>query len=318
MRENVGDWSIDPERHSASDRLTVRRLEWILDSLRKLGCSVNPSSRLPAAIRLVQTIRNVRSLLNDPGVRAELEEAQKAAWEFMLILIAAAEANPNSSIFTKEKLELAITGAMTADEANSVGRNTQFELYVPALFAISGFDISAGTADARWTFGGEQLEIEAKRMRSETEEKLRANLSKAAEQIMGPRSGGIIEVVRSRGIVAVNIDVHMATVPALDSKLELVQEFSKRLEILDRAGKPLLSRHGLVGVLAVGCVAHWELESDGHAANHLMLSYPTRWASMVGDDVAEMSSIQRYYGAIEAIGCKVDELQLKVPKLLAR
>jgi hypothetical protein len=314
LRETVDDWSVDPERHSSSDRLTVRRLEWCIDALRQLGCRVNPSNRLPSAIRLIESVRANRAQLSDARVRNELAEAQRAAWEFMVILIAAVEAEPATTVFTRDKLQLAISGAATANESKTVGRDTQFELYVPALFAISGFAISRGAADALWTFAGEELEIEAKRMTSASEDKLRDNLEKAAGQIMGPKSESAIEVVRARGIIAVNIDVHVATVPAAESKAELIREIAARFDALDRAGRTLIKHHGLVAVLAIGCVAHWELEVDGHPANHLAVSYPLRWVSLVGEDIAEKASVQRFYGAIEAIERRVDELQFKVPK----
>jgi hypothetical protein len=193
VRQTSGPWSYDETPPTSNERLTITRLEWCLDTLRKAGVEIQQSSRLPASLALLRRVSADPSLLDRDDVRAKLAEVQKMAWEFMLVLLAAVQADRATSPFTYDKVREMLRG-------NSHARNTQFELYVLALFAHAGFSVSAGAPDARLDFFGEDVAIEAKRVHSLNTDTLRSTFSKAARQVTGKPTAGTIQVVRSRGL----------------------------------------------------------------------------------------------------------------------
>ena len=151
-------------------------------------------------------VRSDRTFIGTPNYRAQLSEAQRDAWEFMLILRAAAKADPATSVFTTAKLRETTGGKVEYDDSHA--RDIQFELYVPALFANAGFEITRGDPDSRLTHLGESLGIEAKRAHSTNADTLRSAISEAARQITGKVEASTIQVIRSRGFIAVNLDVY--------------------------------------------------------------------------------------------------------------
>jgi hypothetical protein len=181
LRTHHGPWSFDKNPPVQGEGATIARLAWCIETLNTLGCDVPPASRLPKSLRLLERVNANPELLSDPGIRDLVTEAHRAAIEFMFILIAAVQSDLRTTPFTKAKLAEAILGDdPSRTEGEDHARNTQFELYAVALFAISGFTVKRGEPDARLSYMGEDFGIEAKRVRSLNATTLQGRLKDAA------------------------------------------------------------------------------------------------------------------------------------------
>jgi len=245
---------------------------------------------LPKSLRLLERVNADPELLSDPGIRDLVTEAHRAAIEFMFILIAAVESDPQTTLFTKAKLAEPILGDdLPRAEGEDHARNTQFELYAAALFAISGFTVKRGEPDARLCYKGEDFGIEAKRVRSLNLGTLEGRLKDAARQITGQSGSLVIQVVRGRGLIAVNLDVYFRDIIPDGDSDRLILEFERSLQTLRRASRVLSDKFGIVGILAFGFAAEWRLPTSSDSVPRLNVVYPTSWQALVGDDPAEDS-----------------------------
>jgi hypothetical protein len=309
----MDDLQFDASVQPAAPGLADRRLTWVVEALQRLGCDLNLSGRLLSARRALRRAQEDVSCLSNATSRRQVAEAHRLAWEFMIILMAAIDSHNRPSVFTKIKLEEMLGGSDDPHGGSQAARNTQFELFVPALFCVAGFEIAPGATDARWVFEGESLEIEAKRLSSVNQSTLRTRLRDAAKQILGAGSHGAIEVVKSRGLIAVNVDVHFDDLCGVSERPPAFDEFERRLKALDSAGRVLLTKHGIVGVLAFGYVAQWYLPLAADDYPRLDLFYPTRWASLVGTDPGEQASRQSFFNAVGRLRMRSDDLREAVP-----
>lgn len=291
--------------------MTTARLEWCIHALKKLGAAPPPSSRLPSALRVMADARGKYHILDETSIREKLAEVHRMAWEFMVILIAALEADPNTSVFTPDKLRQCLGGSLLPDSSHA--RNTQFELYVPALFTLGRFEVHRGHPDAQLRYVGEDFGIEVKRIQSLNPDTLRSALSEATRQIIGPRSDSIVQVVRARGFIAVNLDSYFESVDPSGTADELITQFETCLTKLDREARVLQDKVGIIGLLACGHVARWRQEGQ---SSHWRIDtlFPMRWLGLHGNDAAETHLANRFVEGMARIETAVLNLRSKVPR----
>lgn len=313
-RQQSGPWSFDGEPPAHSERLTIAWLDWSIDTLTKLGCAPDRLSRFPESLRYIGNVRANPNQLERPEAREQLAEIQRSAWELLLIVLGAVQVDRAISPFTREKLDELLGGGFAADDSHA--RNIQFELYVAALFIAGQFTVRRGRPDAQVLLFGEYLGIEAKRFGSTNPDTIRRTLSRAAGQVTGKSDSRIIEVVRSRGLLAVNLDGLFESVETDVGQELLIKEFERQLLVLDRETRVLRDKPGIVGILATGHVARWRLTSE---PRHWRIDtlYALRWLGVHGDDHADEVVTKQVMPHMDRLRRNVLALRTKVPKKLS-
>ena len=312
-RSRTGIWEYDAEPPLHGERLTIAWLTWALNTLGKLACPPHPRSRFPESLRYIRDCHANPSLVDQPEVRMQLAEIQRATWELMLIVKATIRAERSTSPFTRDKLQEMFGGALAADDSHA--RNIQFELYVAALFVIGKFTVRRGDPDAQVEVYGEYLGIEAKRMSSSNPDTIRRMLSRAARQVTGKSTSPVIEIVRSRGFLALNLDGLFESIDSNGEKADLAAQFGQRMNILDQEARVLGNKTGVVGVLATGHVARWS-KTDTPSHWSIETLYAFRWLGLHGDDPVDESLTKRFAPQIDRLQDEVLRLRDKVPKAI--
>jgi hypothetical protein len=311
-RIHSGPWSYDANPPTFGEQLTILRLEWCLDTLAKLGCAAHTSSRFPESLRYLKRVHDNHALVEDAEVRTQVAEIQRATWQLMLVLLASVQSDRQTSPFTSAKLRELQGGGLAADGSHA--RNTEFELYVSALFVLAGFDVRRGTPDSRLRVYNEDFGIEAKRITSVKPDTLRSTLAHAARQITGKITSDIIQVVRLRGFIAVNLDGLFESVNPTNND-ELVDQFNERLEILDHETRVLRDKVGISGLMACGHVARWRF-TDEEPHWRIDTLFALRWVGLYGEDPAE-ETLARHLGPyIDGVQSHALALRPKLPKIL--
>lgn len=312
-RVQSGPWDYDDAPPSFGERLTIEWLRWCLRALASLRCPPHPASRFPASLKLLESVHENHAQVEDPEIRLQLAEVQHATWELLVILVSAVNTPRKDSPFTASKLREICGGGFANDRSHA--RNTQFELYVPALFSLAGFPVAKGEPDSRVTLLDEEFGIEAKRINSLNADTLRGTIADAANQITGTSSSSLIDVVRSRGFIAMNVDVFFEEVDPLQTGDSLVEQFEKRLAIIDRQTRVLAHKTGVVGLMTCGHVARWRHMSD---PPHWRLDtlFPMRWLALHGDDAADKQFAVRFQAPFGSAMRAALELRTRVPLAL--
>ena len=280
----------------------VKRLRWCAEAFERLGCTVSSSSRLSSAISRLQRCETDRALLLDARWRILAAEAHRMSWELMVIAMRALRADRETTAFPRWKLQEILAGQEAPDVGNQHARNTQFELYAPALFAEAGYDIKAGVADAQWDFYGESLRLEAKRLNTRSERTLEERLREAARKIAGPSRSPLLETAESRGLIVVNVDLHFGDFSVAGHAVPPDAAFRERFRVVELAGRRVLDRYSIIGILAFGYAFQWHLTEGGRP--HLRMFYPTLWWSLSGGDPAERQMARR----MGVVGKRVTEV----------
>lgn len=226
-----------------------------MDVFKRIGASVNESSRLPAALRLVREINANPELMAAPSVEylRLLGEAERTIWElFIVAYVADQRAKRARTPFTSEMITTALGGsAIAADDKNRKARNTQFELYVAALLSLGGTEVVLAEPDLQMLYWGEYIGVAIKRMGSTRKEKLEERLLSASDQI-GRWT--------SQGVIAINIDSFFAGKTLPGAEEERNREFGLAMKhvrdvVKDRFGPLKRVR----GILTFGHLETWDL-----------------------------------------------------------
>lgn len=307
--------STPPASRSATDGQspsTLKRLEWGVEALRRLGCVLQPHSRVQRALELARTVDHNTELLQQPRIRLRLAAAHRLGWELMVISAAATRNQSPTTVFTVDKLQQILGGDELGSGQNQLSRNTQFELYVPALFAETRFEIRRGRTDASWHYLGEEICIEAKRLTALSRSALDARLEKAASQIIGADKHPFLSLAKNRGLIAVNVDAYFGDLSALEPSAVTDQMLFDKMKVVREACAPLASHHAILGVMVFGYSAHWALEGPlGVPA--IEQSYPTMWVHLQGSDPGEKLFRTRLEGVLRQIEKHISYLQTRVP-----
>lgn len=161
----------------------------------------------------------------------------------------------------------------------------------------------------------EYLGIEAKRIGSTNPDTLRRTLARAARQVTGTSESPVIEVVRSRGFLAINLDGLFESVDTDTDQERLVKEFERQLRILDRESRVLQNKIGIVGLLATGHIARWRYLGD---PKHWRVDtlYPFRWLGVHGDDPTDEILTKNFMPQMDRLQRNVLAIRTKVPKTI--
>jgi len=229
---------------------TLSLIKLVRDYASSVGVTMSPSSRIA---QFESQLRHFGTMtvgdLFKPGVFDwdEFIERNRDTTELAFICNTLAEPVP---LELKKWLRLILGGTrIPSQQSDTRSRDKQFELYVAALFAHSGFSISLDEPDVRFEHGGNWLGIAAKRISSV--EQIEKRVRQARSQLA--RNG-------LHGYVALSLDCLVPRVepPRIVSNPQaLDMEGSKQIEdLLSNHGRviaPLLSHSHCLGLIAI-CV----------------------------------------------------------------
>jgi len=247
-------WRSGPET-SVSPSITIARAKWTIDRYVELGVRQPPSNRLERSRSFLAEFAGSKGPFDtaDEELLHRIAECTQTCLEHYLI---ARSTESNSGKLSDEmlrKLKESLTGAEVADEeVDSPGRDTQFELFMQALFVMGDVPVWIAEPDLRFLYNGEEVGLAAKRVKRPGQ--LRPRFSGAVKQI---------ERTAVRGFVAVNADLLLRDLGsekhADDSSVQ-VEEWPEAFRRIDDA---FVSHPLVLGRLAFGTDAVWDLD-EGH------------------------------------------------------
>ena len=226
----------------------VHAATWTLARLTALGVPVLNGNRLELAGKLVRKVLDGHVTI-EPEDSLGVERLTEAHWTVIEQYTVARVLNPSGHLgeVGLEKLRTMLGGPdIAADETNPIARNTQFELYVGATFALGGVSFHLEEPDLSFEYLGTTTGIAAKRVRSPAQ--LGKRVKEAAEQI---QSTG------RPGFVAVNVD---AIIKVTGASPTVGTALDQRLPTLKRVDADLAGRPEVLGLIVFGHEATWDFE----------------------------------------------------------
>ena len=320
MSESRAPWLHVRTPHTSSVQLSIDRLNWSIAQLAECGIHVPAGGRHYQALRLLQRVSGGTETvdLRDAAQRLRIEEAERSAWELMVIVTAAWNHQHTGGPFTERRVREALEGGVVPAEPNPTARNKQFELYVGALLALGGLVVFDGEPDLRVQLGHEIIGIAAKRSLTTTVRTVRARVREAAEQlrrVREPESRGLtsdsIALVGGRGFVALSLDSFYARDPE-NAPLDVEAHFSAALDAIAPAFRPLVGEHAVMGVLVFGCLMCWSCPTPDDLPR-LDMELPIQWIA-VGDDVERHQGRLLFQGVIGRLRPKLDTMLASCPR----
>lgn len=301
-----GDWHFQNQPDPSPSALALRYLAWAARVFQSAGVPPPGAGRMENARRLLQSIEG-RDLRNESDtLRRRVANAGRLAWEMLVIGLACRRLQGGETPFSAKRLSEMMRGADDRPGKDPKGYSTQFELYVGALLALSGFGVRDGEPDLRMMFNGEDVAIACKRLNSLRPQKARKRLREALEQITGndrlddPADYQRVIGVKSRGFIAMNLDSYFyeGAIPLDDQ--QLVAHFDERARPVYAEAERLQHDHALIGVLFFGYLPRWTFP-DGPGPGRLSQALPVKIVAMADDGVETSVSGQ----AIRIIGHRI-------------
>jgi len=239
---------------SVSPSISIARPKWAIDRYGKLGVRQPPGNRLEESRRFLEQFAGRKAPFDaaDDELLHRIMECTQTCFEHYLIARSTGTSCGNLPPEMVGKIEESLTGADVADEeVNSLGRDTQFELFVHALLVMGDVPVRIAEPDLKFLYNGQEVGVAAKRVKRLR--KLRRRFNDAVDQI--ERSG-------HRGFVAVNADL---LIRDLDSKLnadELVARSEDRPEAFKGIDEDFVSYPLVMGRLVFATDAIWDLGTE--------------------------------------------------------
>jgi hypothetical protein len=247
-----GPWKAGPAIRSGSLAM-LETADWLLAQLPRMSVPVPPGSRLLLARRLIDQVqqRILAPDASDEALLRRIADAHRTISEFYIIIRAIRSRPAMWNGALRNKVSAMMGGhEFEAQDSNCIPRNTQFELYVLALFIMGGATVSLEEPDLRLLYGAEQVGVSVKRLRSPKQ--LRRRVMEAANQI---ESHGL------RGFVAVNYDLFTVGVGGpedLEDIAERGRRFEEALSPVYALTHAFAERPSVMGLMNFGYSAHWE------------------------------------------------------------
>jgi hypothetical protein len=229
----------------------IAAADWTRDRLVAFEVPFPSGNRLQSARSLMADLQAGRACLrpNEDDLIDRVTEAQWTIVEQYIITRALGLPDYRLGSLKRRKLEEMLSGApMPAVDSNHLARNTQFELYVAALFTMGDVTARLGEPDVLIDYRGTVCGVAAKRVRSLRQAVRRAD--EAAEQLMSQRL---------RGFVAVNVDVLLTISeggPGPESTL------AGRLDIVDTIENRMADRDHVLGTITFGRDCLWNFTGE--------------------------------------------------------
>jgi len=233
----------------------IAAAEWTRERLAQFGVPFPAGNRLQRAKALLEDVNAMRIVLT-PDDDALLDSVTEAQWTIIEQYIVTRSLGRPGRVLSSlrlRKLEEMLSGADSPDtDRNHLARNTQFELYVAALFTMGDTPVALAEPDLVFDYLGTPCGLAAKRVRSFRQAPRRAD--EAADQM---RAAGL------RGIVAVNVDVLLKTAQGLPGPEATLAD---RLQVVDHLESRMADRSEVVGTMTFGRDCIWDFCGDRPAA----------------------------------------------------
>ena len=283
-------------RHpNLGSRALVRRGEWALGTLVRLGAAPPPASRLPRALALIRRFdeRPASLPVTDEALLRRGAHAQRTVWQLFVVTVAAPRrARTSQPWFPLGMLQDALGGAESPDgDRHTKARDTEFELYVASVLALAGATVRFCEPDLKVVVPGGAAGIACKRLTSRKADKLATRLRGAALQI--ERSG-------RPGYVAVDAGVFFGGESLAPDEPARRAQFRRWAEVVLRAvGRSMGKRPQVMGVLAFGYADAWDVEAtpplhvSAYPASFQLLTDDEESAEQVAEREAFWTRIQR-------------------------
>lgn len=233
----------------------IAAAEWTRERLAQFGIPFPPGNRLQRARALLEDVNAKRiAITNDDALLERLTEAQWTIIEQYIITRSLGRPGRELSAERLRKLEEMLSGAdIPGTDRNHLARNTQFELYVSALFTMGDVPVALSEPDLVFDYLGRPCGLAAKRVRSFRQAPRRAD--EAAEQI---------RTARLLGVVAVNVDVLLKTSPHLPGPEATLAE---RLQVVEQIESRMADRKEVVATMTFGRDCVWDLNGPRPVAS---------------------------------------------------
>jgi hypothetical protein len=268
----VGPWfetsygTVKPSEAAALADDTVERF-------RALGVTLAAGNRLARSRQIAADLAAGRLALTGQSTagRELAAEALRTIWEFALIV----RVIPQDDAPTLRKVQDMVTGALLGrSDLNTIGRNTQFELFVATLFAIGGVKIFGSEPDLRFRMYEQERGLAVKRVRSA--KKLRANVSDGARQLA---KNGV------DGLIVVNVEPFLDGLTTEGGAETAGRRFNERVAPLHNLFPRYQHKPRVLGIIGAGTVPEWEKLDDGRYRFGVAWFMQFRW--FTGDPIEQ-------------------------------
>lgn len=228
--------------------------DWAIARYSSLGLKLPPGNRLQRARKFLSQFAGTETplTLDDEEQLRRIVESTQSCFEHYLIARSTGTHSGQLPAEHVRKIEESLTGADTADEdANSIGRDTQFELFVAAVLTMGGASVRIAEPDLQVLYEGDEVGLAAKRVKRLN--KLRRRCKDAVAQI---------ERVGRRGFIAVNADLLIRDLGLEGSTAERGARFRERLAILEQIDEEFAANPLVMGCLVFGTDAIWHTDVE--------------------------------------------------------
>lgn len=244
-------WSPGAET-SVRPSIAIARAKWAIDRYGELGVRQPPGNRLEKSRSFLAEFAGRKAPFDsvDEELLHRIAECTQTCIEHYLIARSTESSSGRLSDEMLRKLKESLTGAEVADrELDSPGRDTQFELFMHALLVMGDVSVWIAEPDLRFLYNAEEVGLAAKRVKRPGQ--LRPRFNGAVKQI--ERSG-------IRGFVAVNADLLLRDLGSEGNADEGLVQFEEWPEAFRRIDEAFASHPLVLGCLAFGTDAIWDLE----------------------------------------------------------
>jgi hypothetical protein len=222
------------------------------------------------ALKLLQRVNASPELLRqgDPALLYQIGATHRTAWETFLIMYASSLVRRFETPFTTQKLASLLAGDDIVSGRDTEPWNIQFELYVAAWLILGGAEVTPGEPDLRLLYGREQVGVAAKRVTSLQPKQLKERVKSAVDQIQ-----------RSclRGFMALNLDSRFADLDPANRDSDLIPEFDRRFDELNRYANYFAPEPQVLGVMSFGYAWSWLKNGQPDRPPRMHQSAPFRW-----------------------------------------
>jgi len=203
---------LNSKNSNSRRRTRAENAEFVIASIKALGLSLHPQSRLMQMYRVLTTAGGIISP-DDPGFQTALESERDL--QVLGFVFEQADMHPTDAEFQRlVKKALKDSLLPNEDRSQSKGRDAQFELFVAAICQKAGMHpVSREEPDVTCHVGDIKFGIAAKRFKNVTS--VKKHVRKAADQI---EKAGLPGIIALDTCVALNRKNERITTPISDKQ----------------------------------------------------------------------------------------------------
>lgn len=230
--------------------------DYIRKKIYGFNISLPSGNRLERAKKLIEDVNAKRRNISQNNKRL-INLVNEAHWTIIeQYIITRALGNPSQGLspLLYRKVKEIFSGAdLPETDSNPLARNTQFELYVGALFAMGGVPVTLAEPDLVFNYLGRPCGLAAKRVSSFRKATRRAK--EAADQIL---ASGI------EGVVVINTDVLLKISP---ESPDTTATLAERLRVVVDVENIMAGRDKVIATMTIGRDCIWNFSTDRPHAN---------------------------------------------------